>query len=117
MKARINLNDEMLEAIAKGKNVFEENVVYCYFGYEIRITRRQEPYFYATESNPKATKSRRYFGQIITNEGEVIDLIKPRSGDGWRGGEIARKCGLYVTKERKDKETLGNLYEMTNRRK
>lgn len=114
---KIYLNDEMLEAIAKGKNVFEVNFIYVYFGCEIHITRRQEPYFYATPSNPKATRSRRYFGKIVTPEGETIELLKPKSGDGWRGGEIARKCGLYVTKERDDKKKLGELYEMTNRRK
>jgi hypothetical protein len=114
---KIFLNDEMLNAIAKGKNVFEAGYAYIYFGCEIRITRRQEPYFYATPSNPKATRSRRYFGEIITPDGKRIELIKPKSGDGWRGGEIARECGLWVTKERDDQKKLGNLYEMTNRRK
>lgn len=111
----IILDNEMLEAISKGRNIFEVNVKYVYFGHEITIQERTEPFKFVNGAGNLRTKSRRYIGMIHKVDGTIIKTQK-NDGTGWRGGEIARECGLYVSKEKEDKKKHGDLYEMTNRK-
>lgn len=111
----IILDNEMLKAIAKGKNVFELNTQYTYFGHVITIEERTEPFKFINGAGNLRVKSRRYIGTIHKIDGTIVKTQK-RDGTGWRGGEIARECGLYVSKEKEDQKKQGDLYEMTNRR-
>lgn len=99
-------------ASAKVRNAFEIGTTIL-FGCSVVIDRIDAPYKYVTENGKSATMSARYYGYIITPEGERIDLnthAKRRSG--W----IARYCGLWVSKEKQDMTNLGkDYYEVTNR--
>lgn len=98
-------------ASAKVRNVFNlgENIL---FGCIINIERIDAPYKYITESGKQATMSARYHGYIITPTGERINLNTHAKR---RGGWIARTCGLWVTKEKRDMQEFKKLYEVTNR--
>lgn len=103
--------DKMYESIENVANKFETNTKHVYLGCEITITYKAEPYKYVTNTGKQATKSARYDGFITFPDG---DIKKFKS---WRGGAIARECGLYVRPEHDDMVKQGDLYEVTNRRK
>lgn len=105
---------EELTAIAKVRNSFPVGKT-CYLGCQVDITEITAPYQYVTSTGRKATKSTRYIGRITFPDGNVVEL-KKNNGTGYRGGEIARLCGLFVRLEKDAQKKLGNLYEITNRR-
>lgn len=106
---------EEVKAVENVRNAFPMGET-IYMGCLVKITYIAEAHKYETKTGKMATKSTRYFGTVTTPEGETINLIK-NNGDGWRGGEIGRYCGLYVRYEREDADKHGELWEITNRRK
>ena len=106
---------EEIKAVENVRNAFPMGET-IYMGCLVKITYIAEAHKYETKTGKMATKSTRYFGTVTTPEGETINLIK-NNGDGWRGGEIGRYCGLYVRYEREDADKQGELWEITNRRK
>lgn len=112
---KTNNTIEEIKAVENVRNSFVlGNTIYM--GCLVTITRIIEAHKYVTKTGKMAQKSTRYFGTVTTPEGETINLIK-NNGDGWRGGEIGRYCGLYVRYEREDADKQGDLWEITNRRK
>ena len=116
MKKTKNTNSiEEIKAVENVRNAFNKGET-IYMGCLVNITNVIEAHKYVTNTGKMATKSTRYYGTITTPDGETINLIK-NNGDGWRGGEIGRFCGLYVRYEREDADKQGDLWEITNRRK
>lgn len=106
---------EEIKAVENVRNAFELGTT-VYMGCEVRIVNIVAAHKYVTNTGKMACKSTRYYGTITTPDGEVVTLTKA-NGDGWRGGEIGRYCGLYVRYERDDADKQGDLWEITNRRK
>jgi hypothetical protein len=89
-------------------NVFNENTTSNYLGCKIRITRKQEPFKYVTNTGKPATKSARYWGYIEYPNGEREEFANAR------GGAIARLCGIYVREEHEARERAtknGEIWE------
>ena len=102
--------NEMIVAIDKVANKFQEGATVVYFGCKIRIIRKQEPFKYVTNNGKQATKSARYWATVTYPDGTTENFKSAR------GGAIARACGLFVRYERNDRDKQGDLYEITIRR-
>lgn len=80
------------------------------FGCLVNVVRIQEPFKYVTNTGKQATKSARYWGEITYPDG-TKETFKSA-----RGGAVSRACGFWSRKERDDRNNLGKLHEITNRR-
>lgn len=103
---------KLIESVDNVSNKFNPNTTSDYLGCKIRITRKQDPYKYVTNTGKQATKSARYWG-YITYPDDTQETFEEM-----RGGAIARLCGIYVREEHDKKakaKESGNVWEVARK--
>lgn len=106
----MNLTDKAWEALRINKTDFTEGV-HSFNGCTVTITKREDPYGYVTGTGRPSTMSSRYWGKVTLCNGKEWYF------EDERGGEIARKTGFYLKKERSKYFAEGDAYVLPYLRK
>jgi hypothetical protein len=106
----MNLTDKAWEALRINKTDFTEGV-HSFNGCPATITKREDPYGYVTGTGRHSTMSSRYWGKVVLHNG------KEEWFEDKRGGQIARRTGFFLKKERPKFLTEGDAYVLPYLRK